>query len=388
MSCIEKKSSVFETRLKELDKLKTEATKIHDTLQHITGSDYLAGHDKYYELTKKRTLAAMSYLDTSSFDDLSMQDLKNIANIAVYAQDEQKIVDVLKVLFTRFPESKNDKALIQSYFTSAYLLEPGQIDKYVDFTIFPPSEQLYCYYMLALGFSENGNTEQAKTLNDRAKNLHKTILSDSTQKSALPEAYIVGLRSFIEYRLGNTKEAYNVIEEAKKTFTDTPTLNQLDAYTKRLNIMEGKIAPIEYQNWIGTNQPIDLVALKGKVILLDFFAWDCETCTNSLPNLNRLKEQVNNENFVIIGITKYLGGYENELNISEEREYELMRNHFYTTRKIGWPVCISRTAMVDYGITAIPTLVVIDKSGKLKDGYFASNYAYLIKKINALLESN
>jgi len=355
-------------------------------LQNKKGKEFLTEHNRYYDILFKRIDKAMQYLNEADPLNLKMNDLRNLAQIAVISQDEQKIIDILKTLFDRFPDSKQDKRLLQLYFPNAYLLEPDKIEKYVDITLFAPNEQLNCYYALALGFSEWGNIEQAKKYNKMANDLLKKLISERIQRNTIPVVQIVGLRSFIEYKLGSISEAYKIISDAKKEFPDDYSIKQFNLFENRLRILGEKVKSIEYQFWVGTEHPIDISSLKGNVILLNFFTWNCETCNTCLPSLFALKQQINN--FKIVGVTQYLGNYEYYQNISELREYEYLRDDYYNKRKLKWPVGITRNeSMDDYGISSYPAYILIDKEGIVRDGYFISNYSYLKKKIELLLKN-
>jgi thiol-disulfide isomerase/thioredoxin len=388
VACSQDKQTLPEKQLSELDTMKIQASTIKDSLKTKKGNEYLREHDRYYDIMLKRADKAMQFLNSADPANLTIDDLKNLAQIAVVAQDEQKIIDILKILFNRYPESKMDKRLLKLYFPNAYLLEPDEIEKYVDITLFSPNEQLDCYYALALGFSESGNIEQAKKYNEKANDLLKKLISERIQRNTIPVLRLAGLRSFIEYKLGQTSEAYKIINDAKKEFSDEYSLKQLELYENRLKILGKRVSSIQYQFWVGTKQPIDLPTLKENVILLEFFTWSCETCITYLPSLFRLKEQIRNSNFKIVGVTQYMGSYENDLNISELREYEYIRDHYYNKRKLNWPVSITRNdAIDDYGISSFPTYILIDKEGIVRDGYFISNFSYLKKKIELLFNS-
>ncbi|MBN2536435.1 MAG: TlpA family protein disulfide reductase [Spirochaetales bacterium] len=339
----------------------------------------------------KRVDKAMQYLhkaDPVNPANLTMDDLKNLAQIAEIAQDEQKIVDILKMLFNRFPETKNDRQLLQLYFPNAYLLEPMEIEKYVNIAVFSPGEQLFCYYALALGCSELGNIGQAEKYKEKANDLFKDIISNIRLKNPKSVIQIVGLKSFIEYKLGHTSEAYKIIDDMKKEFTDDYSRKQFELYENRLKILGEKARSIEYQFWVGTEYPVDFSTLKGNVILLVFFTWNCEVCTIKLPSLFALKEHIDNNNFMIVGVTQYTGSYEYDTNISELREYKYIKDHYYNKRKLTWPVGITRNDwMDDYGISSFPAYILIDKDGIIRDGYFISNFSYLKKKIELLLEN-
>jgi thiol-disulfide isomerase/thioredoxin len=391
VACSQNKYTRLEKQLNELDKMETQALKIKESLKNKKGKEYLSGHDTYYDIMLKRTKKAMQYLskaDSVNLTDLTINDLKNLAQIAKIAQDEQKIIDILKMIFNRFPDSKIDKRLLKLYFPNAYLLEPDEIGKYVDLTIFPPNEQLECYYALALGFSELGNIEQAEKYNEKANDLLKQLVSERIQRNTIPVIRITGLRSFIEYKLGHTFEAYKIINDAKKELTDEYSMKQFELLENRLKILGQKAKSIEYQFWVGSERPVDLSTLKGNVILLDFFTWNCEVCNTYLPSLFALKKQINNNNFKIIGVTQYTGSYESYQNISELREYEYIRDDYYKKRKLEWPVAITRDDWMDnYGISTYPVYILIDKEGIIRDGYFISNFSYLKKKIELLLKN-
>ena len=87
-------------------------------------------------------------------------------------------------------------------------------------------------------------------------------------------------------------------------------------------------------------------------------------------------------------MTQYTGSYESYQNISELREYEYIRDHYYKKRKLTWPVSITRSdAMDDYGISTYPVYILIDKQGIIRDGYYIPNFSYLKKEIELLLEN-
>src|SRR5215211_3018267 len=55
------------------------------------------------------------------------------------------------------------------------------------------------------------------------------------------------------------------------------------------------------RGWLNTDKPLSLAALKGKVVLLDFWTYGCINCIHILPDLKRLEEKYANQ-LVIIGV--------------------------------------------------------------------------------------
>jgi thiol-disulfide isomerase/thioredoxin len=386
VSCNQNKQTTPEEQQKELTRMIVEADIIRSELADKSGNKYLAHHDKYYDMKYTWIKTAMKYARSFNLENKTEDEIRRMADIAKTAKNEQQVVDIIKEDFHRFPESKIVPDLVQMYFNHAYLLEPSEIERYVDFHMFAPGEELYYYTMLAFGFSELGMIAKAKEYVDKMNNLLAAIIADPVEKHTIPLLYIVGLHSYIAYRIGDKDEAYNIIEEAEKEFSGEDEKNHLSLYRNRLHILENNAVELESRHWIGTGKPLSLSALKGKVILLDFFTWECEPCTIDILFLKRLQEQINNEDFMIIGVTRYCGMYEHEKDISEQTEYEYMKKHYYKKRRITWPLCMNNASMSQYGIYTLPTYLLIDKEGIVRSGYYIYNFTYVKKKIDLLLE--
>src|SRR4051812_8304308 len=63
------------------------------------------------------------------------------------------------------------------------------------------------------------------------------------------------------------------------------------------------------RGWLNTDKPLSLAALKGKVVLLDFWTYGCINCMHIIPDLKRLEHKYANQ-LVVIGI--HSAKFENE----------------------------------------------------------------------------
>ena len=57
-------------------------------------------------------------------------------------------------------------------------------------------------------------------------------------------------------------------------------------------------APVDWLN----SEPISAESLRGKVVLVDFWTFECWNCYRSFPWLNKLEDKLLNENFTVIGV--------------------------------------------------------------------------------------
>jgi len=94
---------------------------------------------------------------------------------------------------------------------------------------------------------------------------------------------------------------------------------------------------------------ITLSNLKGKVVLVDFWATWCPPCKNAIPHLIDLYEKFKDQGFVVLGISP-----------EDEKSLEKFRDDY----KITYPILLGTQEVAQaYGVQAIPKSIFIDKKG-------------------------
>jgi DNA-binding beta-propeller fold protein YncE len=109
------------------------------------------------------------------------------------------------------------------------------------------------------------------------------------------------------------------------------------------------------RGWLNTDKPLTIAALKGKVVLLDFWTYGCINCIHIIPDLKRLEHKYPNE-LVVIGV--HSAKFENEKDTENIRRiilrYEIEHPVYNDAEYKVWQ---------SYGVRAWPTQVLIDPAG-------------------------
>jgi len=126
------------------------------------------------------------------------------------------------------------------------------------------------------------------------------------------------------------------------------------------------------------NDRITLSGLRGKVVLVEFWATWCPPCRETIPELNKVYMRYKDRGVVILGISLDKGG-----GVSSSL------NSFVRDHAIGYPVLLDdKDVAALYDVSGIPALFVIDKSGKIvgrRAGYVEGLAETLSQEIEALL---
>ena len=131
--------------------------------------------------------------------------------------------------------------------------------------------------------------------------------------------------------------------------------------------------------WLNTGAPLSLNALKGKVVLLDFWTYGCINCIHIIPDLKRLEAEYPNE-LVVIGVhsAKFLNEGETDNIRNVVLRYELEH-----------PVVNDRDFEVwrSWGANAWPTTVLIDPAGNVVGGHSGEGVYEVMQPIVSSLVS-
>ena len=120
---------------------------------------------------------------------------------------------------------------------------------------------------------------------------------------------------------------------------------------------------------------ITLSDLKGKVVILDFWATWCPPCKAAIPKLIELYNKYEGQGLIVLGIA--LDEKENVIKLAKEMG-------------INYPVLFDdKETSKNYEIQSIPTLFVIDQKGKQvhkEIGFSEEGFKTIEEKVNELFK--
>ena len=112
--------------------------------------------------------------------------------------------------------------------------------------------------------------------------------------------------------------------------------------------------PLVVAGWLNTDSPPTDASLRGKVLLIDNWASWCGPCRAGMPHLVEFRKRFGDQGVVVIGLTS-----ENGNELPEVRRY------VESVAGLDWPIGYGAEVPMDMmGVTALPTMILFDKSGK------------------------
>jgi len=232
-------------------------------------------------------------------------------------------------------------------------------------------EMLEALSWLARGELDANQYDQAERYADETR---KLALQELAKRKMDDERHLpIALGASIEVHAqvlatrGARGEAIVFLRHELATYRNTSIATRIQ---KNINLLslEGKPAPpLDVTQWLGP-KPLPLGQLKGRPVLLFFWAHWCGDCKAEVGELARLVAQYQSKGLVLIGPTQHYGyaaGGEDASREEETRYIDSVRNQYYSVLP-GMSVPVSEENFQRFGASTTPTIVLVDRQGVVR----------------------
>ncbi len=360
----------------------TEANRKTGVLTQLVALSHLSGL-KDVDAAKKLEKLSASLLQSS---DRDLQHQGRIVQLGFRLQDLQNgqlsdpssLVKELRNLFQR-PEDAGFTEMMVLQQAGQVLTNMGQseavelvkqiiIESYMDATDIQLSMAAWGMAAEKSRAFENYNAALQDVLNDKTAEPQTLIAAARGLFQELPHGTtlinLANAATEIEYR-GKVEIAGELHEylktqagQLKPGMYSDGLAAALDTQNRRLSIRGRELALPDLVAIDGA--PFDWNQYRGKVVLVDFWATWCVPCLREIPNIRKVFEQHSGGGFEVVSVNM-------DSDLGPVRQYLAKNPLPWRTLHASDPSMLGfkSTVAKELGITAIPFLVLVDKSGKV-----------------------
>jgi thiol-disulfide isomerase/thioredoxin len=233
------------------------------------------------------------------------------------------------------------------------------------------SEVLEAASWLGRGALAEGKLDQAEKY---AIDVQKQILAalagrpvDVDPKFATALGATIEVQAQVTAARGARSEAVIYLQKEMDRYRTTSMLKRIQ---KNINLltMEGQPAPaLDRSEFVGPTPP-SAQDLKGKVVLLFFWAHWCGDCKAQSPVLAKLLEKYQSQGFTVLAPTQRYGYVARGATATPEEELRYIvqiRDELYPFLKT-LPVMTTTANHDRYGVSTTPTIVIVDRQGAVR----------------------
>ena len=185
-------------------------------------------------------------------------------------------------------------------------------------------------------------------------------------------AVLLGGAYFAYHTLSSTYKPPEKIQQ-KSSETSQPAASSLTSAVSAQTsaASESKMTAPDFTVYDAKGKAVKLSDLKGKPVVLNFWASWCPPCKGEMPDFNKVyAEEKNDIQFMMVDV------------VDGERETQEKGAQYVKSQGFNFPVYFDnkQDAAYAYEISSIPSTVLIDKNGIIVNGYEGAIDVETLKK--------
>ena len=328
-------------------------------VSYLARREPLRGTDLYYAgllcALASKNESAFKFLNRFIEDESAPPDLKQRARVAVVQQ--AALLSVIDDAEETLAAYKRSQPLVAADIYRMHALLADAYIKKSDFArAVPHAREIYASALQTAYADKAGPSKRADSIYAAGALLANTLSRSKQRAEALRVIQEMRARAIAIPSAGLYRRATELLLDNGEGIGVPPSVAGVEASAP---------PELKISEWI-EQQPVRLADLRGKVVLVDFWATWCGPCRYTIPKINALHKKYRESGLVVLGLTEFEGSAEGR-QMTRAEETEFLRR-FKRKQGIGYGFGVEegQETARSYGIVSLPTAVLIDRKGRVR----------------------